>query len=120
MALGPKPRDYGYTLNKKVKRLALKSALSTKVIEENVIVLDAIKLDDYKTKAVAAMLSAIGAGKKALIVLDAADKTVIKSAANLPGVTTTQVNTLNVYDILNHDSLIMVKNAAEKIGEVYA
>ena len=120
VALGPKPRDYSYTLNKKVKRLALKSALSTKVIEENVIVLDAIKLDDYKTKAVAAMLSAIGAGKKALIVLDTVDKTVIKSAANLTGVTTTQVNTLNVYDILNHDSLIMVKNAAEKIGEVYA
>lgn len=120
IALGPKPRDYSYSLNKKVKRLAMKSALSTKVIDNNMIVLDAITLEDYKTKTVVDMLKALGVEGKALIVTAEADSKVIKSAANIPGVKTAAVNTLNVYDILNYDKFIVVKNAVGKIEEVYA
>ena len=120
IALGPKPRDYRYELNKKVKRLAMKSALSTKVIDNNMIVLDALTLDSYKTKTVADMLKALGVEGKALIVTAEADTKVIKSAANIPGVKTAAVNTLNVYDILNYDKFIVVKNAVGKIEEVYA
>ena len=120
IALGPKPRDYRYELNKKVKRLAMKSALSTKVIDNNMIVLDALTLDSYKTKTVVDMLKALGVEGKALIVTAEADTKVIKSAANIPGVKTAAVNTLNVYDILNYDKFIVVKNAVGKIEEVYA
>ena len=120
IALGPKPRDYRYELNKKVKRLAMKSALSTKVIDNNMIVLDALTLDSYKTKTVVEMLKALGVEGKALIVTAEADAKVIKSAANIPGVKTAAVNTLNVYDILNYDKFIVVKNAVGKIEEVYA
>ena len=120
IALGPKPRDYRYALNKKVKRLAMKSALSTKVIDNNMIVLDALTLDSYKTKTVVEMLKALGVEGKALIVTAEADNKVIKSAANIPGVKTAAVNTLNVYDILNYDKFIVVKNAVGKIEEVYA
>ena len=120
IALGPKPRDYSYSLNKKVKRLAMKSALSTKVIDNNMIVLDALTLEDYKTKTVVDMLKALGVEGKALIVTAEADSKVIKSAANIPGVKTAAVNTLNVYDILNYDKFIVVKNAVGKIEEVYA
>lgn len=120
VALGPKPRDYGYTLNKKVRRLAMKSALSTKVIDNNLIVLDALTLDSYKTKTVVEMLKALGVEGKALIVTAEADEKVIKSASNIPGVKTATVNTLNVYDILNYDKFIVVKNAVGKIEEVYA
>ena len=120
IALGPKPRDYGYELNKKVKRLAMKSALSTKVIDNNMIVLDALTLDSFKTKTVVDMLKALGVEGKALIVTAEADSKVIKSAANIPGVKTAAVNTLNVYDILNYDKFIVVKNAVGKIEEVYA
>lgn len=120
VALGPKPRDYGYTLNKKVRRLAMKSALSTKVIDNNLIVLDALTLDSYKTKTVVEMLKALGVEGKALIVTAEADAKVIKSASNIPGVKTAAVNTLNVYDILNYDKFIVVKNAVGKIEEVYA
>lgn len=120
VALGPKPRDYSYSLNKKVKRLAMKSALSAKAQEENLVVVDSISLEDYKTKDVVAMLGALGADKKALIVLPTADSKVIKSAANIKGVKTAQVNELNVYDILNNDKLIVVQEAAQKIEEVYA
>ena len=120
IALGPKPRDYRYELNKKVKRLAMKSALSTKVIDNNMIVLDALTLDNYKTKTVVDMLKALGVEGKALIVTAEADSKVIKSAANIPGVKTAAVNTLNVYDILNYDKFIVVKNAVGKIEEVYA
>ena len=120
VALGPKPRDYGYTLNKKVRRLAIKSALSTKVIDNNLIVLDALTLDSYKTKTVVEMLKALGVEGKALIVTAEADEKVIKSASNIPGVKTAAVNTLNVYDILNYDKFIVVKNAVGKIEEVYA
>ena len=120
IALGPKPRDYRYALNKKVKRLAMKSALSTKVIDNNMIVLDALTLESYKTKPVVEMLKALGVEGKALIVTAEADTKVIKSAANIPGVKTAAVNTLNVYDILNYDKFIVVKNAVGKIEEVYA
>ena len=120
IALGPKPRDYSYSLNKKVKRLAMKSALSTKVIDNNMIVLDALTLEDYKTKTVVDMLKALGVEGKALIVTAETDAKVVKSAANIPGVKTAAVNTLNVYDILNYDKFIVVKNAVGKIEEVYA
>ncbi|WP_099204877.1 50S ribosomal protein L4 [Scatolibacter rhodanostii] len=120
IVFAPKPRDYSYVLNKKVRRLAMKSALSSKVADNEIIVLDAIDLDSYKTKAIAEMLKAIGSEKKALIVLDSLDAKVIASANNIPGVKTSQVNTLNVYDILNADKFIVVKGAVAKIEEVYA
>ncbi len=120
IALGPKPRDYSYALPKKVKRLALKSAFSTKVADNNMIVVDNIAVDGYKTKAVAEMLSNLGADKKALIVMPEVDAKLIKSAANIPGVKTALVNTINVYDILNCDKFIVAKSALEKIEEVYA
>ena len=120
IALGPKPRDYSYSLNKKVRRLAMKSALSTKVLDNNMIVLDALNLDSYKTKTIVDMLKALGVEGKALIVTAESDSKVVKSAANIPGVKTAAVNTLNVYDILNYDKFIVVKNAVGKIEEVYA
>ena len=120
VALGPKPRDYRYALNKKVRRLAMKSALSTKVLDNNMIVLDDLTLETYKTKTIVEMLKALGVDGKALIVTAEADAKVIKSAANIPGVKTAAVNTLNVYDILNYDKFIVVKNAVGKIEEVYA
>lgn len=120
VALGPKPRSYSYTLNKKVKRLALLSALSSKAQENEIVVVDNISTDGYKTKTIVNMLKALGVDGKALIVLDTVDQQVIKSAANIPGVKTTQVNTLNVYDILNYDKFVVVKNAVAKIEEVYA
>ena len=120
VALGPKPRDYRYTLNKKVRRLAMKSALSTMVQENNIIVLDTLTMDEFKTKTIAAMLKAFGVEKKALIVTAEADAKVYRSAANIPGVKTAAVNTLNVYDILNGGKFIVAKNAIAKIEEVYA
>ncbi|MDE6710570.1 MAG: 50S ribosomal protein L4, partial [Oscillospiraceae bacterium] len=110
VALGPKPRSYRFTVNKKLKRLAMKSALSTKVLDNNMIVLDNITMDEYKTKTMIAMLKAIEAeGSKALIVMPEVNSYVIKSAANIPGVKTALVNTINVYDILNYDKFIIVK-----------
>ena len=120
IALGPKPRDYSYSLNKKVKRLAFKSALSSKVQDDEMIVVDSIKLDEIKTKTVVAMLDALKAQGKVLIVMPEVDKTLIKSAGNIPGVKTTLVNTLNVYDVLNCDKIVVVKDAVTKIEEVYA
>ena len=120
IVFAPKPRSYRYTVNKKVRRLALKSALSSKVQEESLVVLDSVTMDAYKTKTVAAMLNALGAEKKALIVLPSVDQKLIKSANNIPGVKTAQVNTINVYDILNADKLIVLKDAVAKIEEVYA
>ena len=120
IALGPKPRSYRFTLNKKVKKLAMLSALSCKVADNEMIVVDAIKTDEFKTKTMVAMLKALGAEKKTLIVLDSVDNKVIKSAANIKGAKTTQVNTLNVYDILNCDKFVIVKGAVEKLEEVYA
>ncbi|MGN0299939.1 MAG: 50S ribosomal protein L4 [Oscillospiraceae bacterium] len=121
IALGPKPRSYRFTVNKKLKRLAMKSAMSVKVADNNMIVLDSIKMEEFKTKTVVNMLKAIEAeGKKALIVLSENDSFVIKSAANIPGVKTALVNTINVYDILNAEKFIVVKDAVAKIEEVYA
>ena len=117
---GPKPRDYSYELPKKVKRLALKSAFSTKVADNDLIVVDNIAVEGFKTKAVVEMLSKLGADKKALIVMPELDQKLIKSAANIPGVKTALVNTINVYDILNCDKFIVAKGALEKIEEVYA
>jgi large subunit ribosomal protein L4 len=120
IVFAPKPRDYSYSLNKKVKRLAMKSALSSKVVDNEIVVLDKIALDDYKTKTIAAMLKAIGSEKKALIVLPEVNEKVIASAANIPGVKTAMVNTLNVYDIINADKFIVLKDAVAQIEEVYA
>jgi len=120
VVFAPKPRDYRFSVNKKVRRLAMKSAFSTKAAAEEIIVIDAIKLDEIKTAKIAAMLSAVGSEKKALIVLPEVDEKVIKSARNIKGVKTAQVNELNVYDILNADKLIIAKDALTKIEEVYA
>ncbi len=119
IALGPKPRSYSYTLPKKVRRLAMKSAFSAKVASGDMIVLEALTLDGFKTKAVAAMLSALGADRKAILVLPEKDEVAVKSARNIPGVKTALVNTLNVYDILNADKFIVVKDAVAKLEEVY-
>ncbi|MBP0979126.1 MAG: 50S ribosomal protein L4 [Oscillospiraceae bacterium] len=119
VALGPKPRDYSYSINKKVKRLALKSALSSKIISSNFIVLDKLSFEEYKTKQMIEVLSKLGVDKKTLIVMSEPDNKIKKSAANIPGVTTTLVNTINVYDILNHEKLIIVKDAINKIEETY-
>ncbi|MGN0638237.1 MAG: 50S ribosomal protein L4 [Huintestinicola sp.] len=120
VALGPKPRTYRFTVNKKLKRLAMKSALSSKVLSGDMIVLDNITMNDYKTKDMVKMLGAVGAQGKALIVMPEVDAKVIKSAANIPGVKTALVNTINVYDILNYDKFVVVKDAVAKIEEVYA
>lgn len=119
VALGPKPRDYSYRLNKKERRLAMKSALSTKVIDKNIIVVDDIKTEEYKTKTMVEMLKALEVDTKALIVTAEKDLKVVKSAANIPGVKTANVNTLNVYDILNYDKFIVSSEAVKKIEEVY-
>lgn len=120
IALGPKPRDYSYSLNKKVKRLAIKSAFSSKVAEDNMIVVDKITMDGFKTKTVVEMLKALGVEKKALIVMPELDKALVKSASNIKGVKTACINTLNVYDVLNCGKFIVVKDAVAKIEEVYA
>ena len=120
IALGPKPRTYGIDVNKKVRRLAMKSALSSKVAADEMIVLDSFDMDAIKTKEVANALAAIKAGKKALIVLPEKNDIVYKSARNIAGVNTTLVNTLNVYDILNCDTIVVLKDAVAKIEEVYA
>ena len=120
VALGPKPRSYRVALNKNVKRTALFSALSAKVAGSELVVMDAITATEYKTKAMVEMLNAVNAAKKTLIVLPEVNSCVIKSCDNIEGVKTTQWNTLNVYDILNCDTLIVAKDAVAKIEEVYA
>ena len=120
IALGPKPRTYRTDMNKKTKRVALFSALSAKVAAGDLVVVDAIKTETYSTKTMVNMLKALGAEKKALIVLPEVDAAVIKSCANIPGVVTTQFNTVNVYDVLNADKFIIAKDAALKLEEVYA
>lgn len=120
IALGPKPREYGKTVNKKVRRLAMKSALSSKVAAEELIVLDNLEMNEIKTKEVVSVLKALETGKKVLIVLPEKNETVYRSARNIKGVKTTLVSTLNVYDILNCDSLVVLKDAVSKIEEVYA
>ena len=120
VALGPKPRKYRTDLNKKVKRLAICSALSSKAQDSELVIIDAITTDSYKTKTMADMLAAVGAGKKALVVLGENDEKVVKSLANIAGVKTAQYNEINVYDILNCSTLVIAKAAAVKISEVYA
>ena len=120
IVFAPKPRDYSYTVNKKVRRLAMKSAFSAKAASNEIIVIDSIASESFSTKTIAAMLKAVDCEKKALIVLPTVDKKVINSARNIPGVKTAQVNELNVYDMLNADKLIIAKEAVEKIQEVYA
>ena len=119
VALGPKPRDYSYTINKKVKRLALLSALSDKAANGNLIVVDKIAADEFKTKTVVAFLAAVGAGKKNLILNDTADVKFVASAANIPGVKTA-VDGVNTYYVVNADKLIVSLDAAKKLEEVYA
>lgn len=120
VVFAPKPRDYRFSVNKKVRRLAMKSAFSAKAQNSEIIVVDKISLDEIKTAKMVAMLSAIGAEKKALIVLPEVDTNVIKSARNIEKVKTAQVNELNVYDMLNADKLVIAKDALSKIEEVYA
>lgn len=120
IVFAPKPRDYRYSVPKKLKRLALKSALSAKVSDNELIVVDELKFDEPKTKEMVNVLKNIKADKKALIVMDVKDENVVKSASNIQGVRTALVSTMNVYEILNHYSLVLTKAAAEKIQEVYA
>ena len=119
IAFGPKPRSYRYSVPKKLKRSALKSALSAKVLDNEIIVLDELKFDAPKTKEMVKVLENIKAGKKALIVTAEKDENVVRSAANIPGVRTALVGTMNVYEIVNHTSFIVTKEAIEKIEEVY-
>ena len=120
VALGPKPRSYRVSINKKVKRVAMLSALSSKVQAGELIVVDNIALAEYKTKSVVAMLKALGAEKKAYIVTEEINPVFVKSAANIPAVKTTPVNAINVYDILNSNKMVVSKQAVMKIEEVYA
>ena len=120
VALGPKPRDYRYAVNKKVRRLALKSALSSKVADGDIIVLEDLKLDSIKTKQVAAILKNLGVEDKALIVLPENDKNVVISARNIEGVATTFVGAINTYEVLKYTKCIIVKDAVAKLEEVYA
>ena len=120
VALGPKPRDYSYSINKKVKKLAMVSALSAKAADECVMVIDNLKMDEIKTKAVADMLKAMGVESKALIVTNEMEKNVYLSARNIEGVKASYVGMLNVYDVLNHDKFIVAKDAIAKLEEVYA
>lgn len=120
IALGPKPRTYGINVNKKVRRLAMKSAFSSKVAAGEMTVVDSIKLDAIKTADMVKMLSAVGAKKKVLVVLPEKDEVIYKSVRNIEGAKVSLVNTLNVYDILNCDSFIVAKDAVAKIEEVYA
>lgn len=120
IVFAPKPRSYRYTINRKVKRLAMKSAFSSKFGENQIVVIDSISLEEYKTKHICNMLSAVGVEGKALIVLPEVNDKVIKSSRNIEGVKTSQVNTLNVYDILNAGKLVIAKDCISKIEEVYA
>ena len=120
VVFAPKPRSYRYSLNKKLKRLALKSALSAKVAGNELIVVDEFKFTEPKTKEMVKVLANIKADKKALIVMDEKDDNVVRSAHNIPGVRTALVSTMNVYEIVNHYTLVLTEAAAKKIEEVYA
>ena len=120
VAFAPKPRSYRYTVNKKVRRLAMFSALSSKVKEGEIIVVDALDFAEPKTKEMIKFLEAVKAGKKSLIVTEAKNENVVKSANNIPGVATTTATQMNVYEIVNHNSFIITKDAVKKIEEVYA
>ena len=118
IALGPKPRDYSYRLNKKLKRLAVLSALSAKVASGDMIVVDQLACAEYKTKTIVNMLAALGADKKALIVTPAVDAKIVKSAANIPGVKTTTATSVNTYDVVNANKFVISVDAAKKLEEV--
>ncbi len=120
VAHGPKPREYGFDINKKVKRLAMKSALSAKAQAEELVVLDSLAMDEIKTKEIVKVLAALQTGKKTLIVLPEKNNIIYRSARNIPGVKTSLVSTMNVYDILNCDTLLVLQDAVTKIEEVYA
>ena len=120
VALGPKPRDYRYTLNKKVRRLALKSALTSKVQDNEIIVLESFEASEIKTKQVATLLKNLNVNEKALIVLPENDKNIVLSARNIKGVDTTYVGAINTYEVLNHTKCIILKDAVAKLEEVYA
>ena len=120
IVFAPKPRSYRYTVPKKIRRIALKSALSSKVKENNLLVIDELNLDVPKTKQVVSMLENLKVDSKTLIVIAENNENVVKSARNIKGVKTTLVNTLNVYDILNYDKFIITKDAVKKVEEVYA
>lgn len=120
VALGPKPRSYRKSVNKKVRRLAMKSAFSSKVAANEMLILDSLELKEIKTKEIVKVLGALETGKKTLIVLPEKDDVIYRSARNIAGVKTTLVSTLNVYDILNCDTLLVLKDAVKKIEEVYA
>lgn len=120
IAHGPKPREYGFSINKKVKRLAMKSALSAKAADDEIIVPDTFAQDEIKTKEIAKVLAALPTGKKTLIVLPEKNDVLYKSARNIAGVKVALVNTLNVYDILNSDKMLVLQDAVSKIEEVYA
>ena len=120
IVFAPKPRDYSYTLNKKVKRLAMKSVLSDKAASENIVVIDEIKMDSIKTKTFKTFLNAVGVTGKALVVTAENDAIVVKSAANIPGILVTFANLINVYDILNAKKLVVDQAALAKIEEVFA
>jgi large subunit ribosomal protein L4 len=120
VVFAPKPRDYRYSLPKKLRRLAMKSALSSKVEEKEIIILDMLKFDVPRTKDMLKVLESIKAAKKALIVTDIKDENVIRSAANIPGVKTTMVGEMNVYDIINYTSFIITRDAVNRIEEVYS
>ena len=120
VVFAPKPRDYSYTLNKKVKKLAMKSALSAKALEGNVVVIDSIKMDEIKTKSFKAFLKAVDCDCKALVVTAENDQLVVKSARNIPGVLVTFANLINVYDILNAKKFVVDQAALAKIEEVFA
>lgn len=120
IAHGPKPREYGFSINKKVRRLAMKSAFSSKVAAEELVVLDDLKLDAIKTKEVVKVLTALETGKKVLLVLPENNNVLYRSARNIAGVKVSTVNTLNVYDILNCDTMLVLKDSIAKIEEVYA
>jgi len=120
IVFAPKPRDYRYSVPKKVKRLAMLSVLSSKVLENEIIVIDELSFDEPKTKDMVKFLSAVGADKKAIIITAGKDENVVKSAANIPGVETSYVGRMNVYEILKATSFIVTKEAVEKIEEVYS
>ena len=120
IVFAPKPRDYSYTLNKKVKRLAIKSALSAKAAENNIVVIDSIKMETIKTKDFASFLNAVGASKKPLVITAEADQIVVKSGRNIPGCAVTFANLINVYDVVNAEKLVVDQAALAKIEEVFA
>jgi len=120
VVFAPKPRSYRYTVPKKIKRIAMKSALSSKVNDNNIVVIEELNFDVPKTKQVVSLLENLKVDSKTLIVLAENNENVVKSARNIEGVKTTLVNTLNVYDILNHDKFIITKDAVKKVEEVYA